>query len=180
MRPLTEEEMVAVLKKLLKFVGDNIRQLIKRSDGIYVFRLHKDRVYYSSEALMKRATAFSMNEIIAFGTCIGKFTKTKKFHLTITALDIIVPYCKCKVWVKANAEQSFLYGNHILKAGVGRITDDVEPNAGIIVYNMTDMPLGFGIASKSTSDIRKSDSSAVAVINIADIGQYVRDEQHII
>ena len=28
-----------------------------------------------------------------------------------------------KVWIKPNAEQSFLYGNHIMKAGLGRMTE---------------------------------------------------------
>jgi len=29
-----------------------------------------------------------------------------------------------KVWVKPSAELSFLYGNHVLKAGLGRITEN--------------------------------------------------------
>ena len=35
--------------------------------------------------------------LIALGTCIGKFTHTNKFMLTIGALDILAQYSKYKV-----------------------------------------------------------------------------------
>ena len=28
-------------------IGDNIRMLLERPDGIYTFRLHRERVYYA-------------------------------------------------------------------------------------------------------------------------------------
>lgn len=70
------------------------------------------------------------------------------------------------MWVKPSAELSFLYGNHVLKAGLGRITENTpqyvfifplvilfrenqslrEVNSyryqGVVVYNMADIPLG--------------------------------------
>lgn len=36
------------------------------------------------------------------------------------------PHHTTQVWVKPSAEQSFLYGNHVLKAGLGRITEDTR------------------------------------------------------
>ena len=54
MRPLTEEETKTMFEKLSKYIGDNIKLLIDRSDGAYCFRLHKDRVYYVSEKIMKQ------------------------------------------------------------------------------------------------------------------------------
>ena len=48
---------------------------------------------------------------------------------------------QCKVWVKPGAEQSFLYGNHVLKSGLGRITDNTPQYQGVIVYSMGDVPL---------------------------------------
>ncbi len=47
-----------------------------------------------------------------------------KFKLHITALPHIAQYAKNKVWVKPSSEMRFLYGNHVLKAGLGRITDN--------------------------------------------------------
>ncbi len=99
---------------------------------------------------MRKATNMGRDELISLGTCFGKFTKTRKFKLHITALDYLAQYAKVspppakkgattallqsnsiiyfnqqyKVWVKPAAEMSFLYGNHISKAGLGRITED--------------------------------------------------------
>ena len=58
MRPLTEEETKTMFEKLSKYIGDNIKLLIDRSDGAYCFRLHKDRVYYVSEKIMKQVKFF--------------------------------------------------------------------------------------------------------------------------
>ena len=44
--------------------------------------------------MMRRATNFARKKLISLGTCIGKFTKGGKFHLQITALDLIAPYAK--------------------------------------------------------------------------------------
>lgn len=48
---------------------------------------------------------------------------------------------KFKVWVKPGAEQSFLYGNHVLKSGLGRITENTMQYQGVVVYSMADVPL---------------------------------------
>jgi len=42
---------------------------------------------------------------------------------------------------------SFLYGNHILKAGLGRITENTPQNTGVVVYNMAGTPLGTYLAT---------------------------------
>ena len=35
----------------------------------------------------------------------------------------------------------FLYGNHVLKAHLGRITEDAPEHQGVVVYSMNDTPL---------------------------------------
>ena len=55
--------------------------------------------FLPSEAIMKRATNVARKNLISVGTCIGKFTKSKKFHMQITALDVIAPYAKVLVYV---------------------------------------------------------------------------------
>lgn len=50
-----------IFEKLYKFIGKNIKSLIDRPDEPYCFRLHKNRVYYTREALMKKATNVSGN-----------------------------------------------------------------------------------------------------------------------
>ena len=43
--------------------------------------------------------------------------------------------------MKPGAEQSFLYGNHIMKSGLGRITENTPQYQGVVVYSMADVPL---------------------------------------
>ena len=62
------------------------------------------------------------DELKSIGTCFGKFTKSGKFHLVVTCLDQIAKYAMYKVWVKPSGENSFLYGNHILKSHIARMT----------------------------------------------------------
>eukprot|EP01098_Paradermamoeba_levis_P007444 TRINITY_DN3078_c0_g2_i1.p1 TRINITY_DN3078_c0_g2~~TRINITY_DN3078_c0_g2_i1.p1 ORF type:complete len:136 (-),score=33.01 TRINITY_DN3078_c0_g2_i1:169-537(-) len=97
MRPLTEEETKVFFEKLAKYIGRNIKYLIDRKDGEYCFRLHNDRVFYVKEELVGKASNVSTKEIKSLGTCFGKFSKSKKFKLHITALDAIAPYAAYKV-----------------------------------------------------------------------------------
>jgi 60S ribosome subunit biogenesis protein NIP7 len=177
MRPLTEEETKALFEKLAKFIGRAVQNLINRSDAPYCFRLHKAMVYYVSEDILRKATNVSSESLISLGTCFGKFTKSRKFRLHITSLDCIAPFAKYKVWLKPTSELSFLYGNHVLKAGLGRITEDCPKYQGVVVYNMADIPLGFGVTARSTTETRKLEPTGIVAFHQADIGEYLRDEK---
>lgn len=176
MRPLTEEETRQVFEKLAKFIGANIKQLITPDCESHVFRLQKDRVYYVSESVMLRATSVARDRLAALGTCIGKFTHAKNFHLHITCLEYLSRYAEHKVWLKPSSEMSFLYGNHVLKTGLGRVTENMPKGAGVVVFNMADMPLGFGLSARSTLECRKAAPTDIVVLHQADVGQYLRDE----
>ena len=131
MRPLTEEELKAFFEKLAKYIGRGIKSMLQRPDGACCFRLHQDRVYYVSERQVKLAASFPREKLMGMGTLLGKFSKTKKFRLHVTALDQVAQYAEKKVWVKPSAEQSFLYGNHVLKAGLGRARErSAAPGGG--------------------------------------------------
>ena len=54
------------------------------------------------------------------------------------------------VWLKPTAEMSFLYGNNVIKFGLAFITEATPQDAGLVVYNMSDIPLGFGAAAQTT------------------------------
>ncbi|EFO24834.1 60S ribosome subunit biogenesis protein NIP7 [Loa loa] len=176
MRPLSDDEAEIVFRKLAHYIGDHTRSLVERGDAAYCFRLHKDRVYYCTEKLMRKAACVSREPLLSFGTCLGKFTKTKKFRMHITALDYIAPYAKCKIWVKPSAEQQFLYGNNVLKSGMNRMTESAGSHQGVVVYNMNDLPLGFGVTAKSTAECRRAGLTSVVVLHQADLGEYVRNE----
>ena len=176
MRPLTEEETTTLFEKLSQYLGDNVEKLIRRPDGNYCFRLHRDRVYYVSEALMRRSTNISRDNLVSLGTAFGKFSKTGKFRLGITCLDYLSELAQHKVWVKPSAEMSYLYGNNIVKSGLARITEDVPQYGGVVVYTMNNLPMGFGVAAQSTQYVRELDGASIVVLHQADIGEYLRLE----
>ena len=114
----------------------NIKFLIDREDEDYVFRFHKDRVYYIRAAMLKYIATIGLDELIAAGVCFGKFTKTAKFRLHITCLDYLAKYAKYKIWLKPAGEQSFVYGNHVVKAHLARMTENTPQNVGNCGYNL--------------------------------------------
>lgn len=71
---------------------------------------------------------------------------------------------------------SFLYGNHVSKAGLGRITEAAPQYAGVVVFNMQDTPLGFGVLAHSTEKCKELDPTANVVLHQADVGEYLRLE----
>ncbi|KAL5700328.1 ribosome biosynthesis protein nip7 [Ranunculus cassubicifolius] len=186
MRALDETETSVVFEKLFKFTGNNLKNIVEKSShegpdasnsgGRYCFRLQKNKVYYVSESLVKRATNISREKLIALGTCIGKFTKGGKFHLTVQCLNLLADNARHKVWLKPTSEMSFLYGNHVLKGGLGRITENTSAGDGVVVFSMSDIPLGFGVAAKSTQECRKLDPNGIVVLHQSDIGEYLRME----
>lgn len=96
--------------------------------------------------------------------------------LHITALDYIAKYAEKKVWVKPSGEQNFLYGNHVLKAHIAKITEGSERNCGVVVYTLSDMPIGFGVLGRSPEEFKLMDPTAIVVINQGDVGEYLRLE----
>jgi 60S ribosome subunit biogenesis protein NIP7 len=177
MRPLSDEELMLVLDKLKKFVGNQLSHLLDRPEAPHVFRLHKERVYYISEEILKRSIHIPRKSLVSAGTLFGKFTHSKKFRLHITCLDFIAKLSPSKIWVKSTGEQSFVYGNHIVKAHLRRVTDETPVNGGVVVLSeIGEIPIGFGTAAKTVGDIRNAGPEAIVVYHQADTGEYLRDE----
>lgn len=149
MRALTEPETQTLFRKLADYTGRSLTHLISppdstgdsRSNDRHVFRIQNSRVYYVRESVANFATSIARDNLLSLGTCLGKFTKTGKFRIHITALDIIAPHARYKVWVKPNGEMPFLYGGHIVKAHVGRWSEDCPQHQGVVVLSMDDTPL---------------------------------------
>ncbi|KAF2735932.1 60S ribosome subunit biogenesis protein NIP7 [Polyplosphaeria fusca] len=178
MRQLTEAETKTLFEKLATYCGKGISNLItdSASGDRYVFRLQKDRVYYVREKLANLATSVHRDNLLSLGTCLGKFTKTGKFRLHITALPIIAPHSRFKIWVKSNGEMPFMYGGNVLKAHVGRWTEDIPEHQGVVVLSMNDTPLGFGVSARSTAEARRLDPTGIVAFRQADVGEYLREE----
>jgi 60S ribosome subunit biogenesis protein NIP7 len=148
MRALTDVETQTLFSKLANYTGRSLNQLIaptsssgETEEDRFVFRLHESRVYYVRLSLANLATSIARESLLSLGTCLGKFTKTGKFRLHITALDVIAPHARYKIWVKPNGEMPFLYGGNIVKAHVGRWSEDCPEHQGVVVLGMDDTPL---------------------------------------
>lgn len=201
MRPLTESETQTLFTKLANYTGSSLKNLIQPLDDSpnadrYVFRLHQSRCYYVRLSIANMATSVSRHQLLSLGTCLGmppkpaslgpehtkltlntgKFTKTGKFRLHITALPILAEHARYKVWVKSNGEMPFLYGGNVVKAHVGRWSEDCPEHQGVVVYSMNDTPLGFGVTARSTQEARRLDPTAITCFRQADCGEYLREE----
>jgi 60S ribosome subunit biogenesis protein NIP7 len=73
---------------------------------------------------------------------------------------------------------SFLFFLHLLSLFPSLIlcTYFVFRNKGVVIYSMSDVPLGFGTTAKSTHECRKVDQSAIVVYHQSDVGEYLRNE----
>lgn len=87
MRSLTEEETKTLFQKLAHYTGRSLNQLIQptEEDERYVFRIQGSRVYYVKLSIANLATSIARDNLLSLGTCIGKFTRTMKFRMHITA-----------------------------------------------------------------------------------------------
>lgn len=123
---MSDEETKLFFTKLSDYLGENIKFLIERKDEAYVFRIIKDKIFYMSEKLMKLASNVGRENLVHIGTCFGKLTKGGKIKLHVTCLDYLAKYGVNKVWLKPQGEQAYVYGNHVIKAHIGRMTENIQ------------------------------------------------------
>jgi 60S ribosome subunit biogenesis protein NIP7 len=177
MRALTPEETEQLFKKLAKYIGANTKHLIEPRDGEqWVFRLHGRRVWYMPARLEKAASTIARKNMLACGTLIAKVTHNDHMRIQVTALDLIAQYSTFKLWVKPTQEQGFMYGSHVSRAGLGRITEDTPQYQGVAVFNMADVPMGFGVAALGTMQCRKCEMNSTVLFHESDVGEYLRNE----
>jgi ribosome biogenesis protein Nip4 len=72
---------------------------------------------YVSEEIMKKAGNVGRDSLISLGTCMGKFTKTRKFRLHFTALDYLAPYAQVIVDSRISTIRTLATSQFVLFAG---------------------------------------------------------------
>lgn len=50
---------------------------------------------------------------------------------------------------------------------------------GVVIFTMSDIPIGFGVTAKSTQQCRKVEGTGIVVYHQADVGEYLREEGHL-
>ena len=179
MRALTDEELSLFFTKLKKYLGNNLKHLVEdrtAEDEEKVFRMIKNRVYLISTSMLKQSSAFAKEKLLHSGVCFGQFTKTGKFRLAITCLGVLAQFSSYKVWLKNSGEQNYLYGNHVLKAHIARVSENTSKYSGVIVMNLNNVPLGFGVLAKAVEELKTTEPTAIFVFNQSDLGEYLRIE----
>lgn len=53
----------------------------------------------------------------------------------------------------------------MIKAHIGRMTDSIPQYAGVVYYSMNDLPLGFGVASRSSDETKELEPTAIIGFN---------------
>ena len=76
---------------------------------------------------MKRATSVARDQLVSLGVCVGKFTHSDKFRLTIGALELLAAHAKHKVRPpreKLRAASFALFANEacFFGGGVGSVS----------------------------------------------------------
>jgi 60S ribosome subunit biogenesis protein NIP7 len=176
MRELKPEEARKVEQRLRKYVGNNLDSVFNPT---YVLVLQGPRVFYARRDLCNKASPIPRDAIVSVGMCIGRFTKSGRFVLKITALPLLATYATDRVCVKASAEMHFVYGNHIQKTHLHRIDPETVKNAGVVVLSPNNIPLGFGVTSKAGTEVVSGDNTAIVVLRHGDTGEYLREEQSV-
>ena len=112
----------------------------------------------------------------AFAEEVGMVVEVAKADADAVAAELRAAGVAVAVVGRSTGAAKEVVVNHVLKAGLGRITEDTPQYHGVVVLNMADVPLGFGTAAKSTGEVRKLDPQGIVAFHQADVGEYLRDE----
>lgn len=173
MRPLKEEEFAKIEKKLRQYIGNNMPSFLNPLNELVY---HQQRIYYVRKDLIKKASILPRDKIVCIGTCLGRFTKAENFRLKVTSLHMLMMYSACKVKIRQTSEMNILYGNHVQRSHLCGVAPDLKKNAGVVLTTSSSIPLGFGLMTKSGSEVVAGDRTAVIVVRHGDTGEYLRDE----
>lgn len=175
MRQLTKEEYEKITAKITKYISpQNFHTNYKNDDLV----LHNQKLFHIPN-IKKYTSSIARKDLVGAGVCLGKFTKTNQFRITITSLQSLSKFASHKVWVKTTSENNFLYGNDILKAHIQKMSDNIPINSNVFVFNMNDNPIGFGVMSRGSNSLGSVSGESVAVIRQSDCGEYLREQDAI-
>lgn len=93
------------------------------------------RIIPPSLLLANLATSIARGNILSLRTLARQIHKDGEIS-NITALAVIGPHARYMVWINLNGEMPFLYGGNVLKAHVGRWSEDFPEHQGVVVYLM--------------------------------------------
>merc|ERR1712224_595947 len=96
-----------VYEKFFQFVGENVHNIDQNDEKLFFFRIKNEHVYLVRDDLIRYSSSLPRVNLISYGTCVGKFSHSGRFHLTIGALDMISQHSLNKVWLHRGSELKF-------------------------------------------------------------------------
>lgn len=176
MRKITETEQKKITSKLSKIFDISNSSFLKEKNLYY----HNKNIFIIPPNIYKNISTFPKNKIKFCGKHLGKFTRSENFYLKISCLNLLKDFINKKIWIKYSAENNFLYGNNVLKSHVFKVSENINKNEIVFLFNQNDLLLGFGITTRNYCDFEKADHNSTYVIRQCDKGEFLRDEQRII
>lgn len=164
------------MARLHYYIGDNTEELLSQ----YKLMMNNQRVFLVTDELLKACSQLGRDQIVSCGIILGKITKGENFRVSITALHTLHKYANHRVWIKSSAEMNYLYGNNALKSHIHKVSENIPMNAGVFVYTVHDVPLGFGAMAVSPTSYAKAKGGARVVLVQTDNGEYIRNERNIV
>lgn len=168
--------MKKVYQKLTSIIGTNTQAILNK----YTLYLHEKNVFLLTESEFKLLSNIPQKHIILAGKHLGRFTKSNRFFVKISAMNILEQYASKKVWIKWSAEMNVLYGNNISKSHVLKTSEDIGKNEIVFLYNPKDTLLGYGVTTRDMRSFEKADSHSSYIIRQGDMGEFLRNEQKIL
>merc|ERR1712046_528575 len=120
-----------VYEKIFQFIGKSIHDINKEGQELYFFRERERFIYFVRDSLIRRASSLLKDNLVSYGTCIGKVSHSGRFRLTIGAMDLISLKSDKKVWLERGSDLKFLYGINVLKSGLNKTTKNIPKFVGV-------------------------------------------------
>jgi ribosome biogenesis protein Nip4 len=101
--------------------------------------------------------------------------RQKELYLTLSGGAFLCPHTRKKAVIADEAEQLFLYKNHLYAKSILNLSEDVQVNDKLLVTNKQDDFLGIGQLVIPFNEVANNKTTnLVAIKNILDLGWYLR------
>jgi hypothetical protein len=176
MRSLTFEEAKFLFLKIVKYKKGNLYLFIKeKTKNLEVFRIQKFRVYETLIGITRYTNHFQEHQIASSGTCIARYTHTKRLWLTVPFLKLTTEFPPSNsLGCTRHGESQFLRGFHLPQANLGWTKGKLLRGEGVFIVGTTGINLGFGEIISSIQFFNNLNYRKTIIANQGDIGSYTR------
>ncbi|MBY9007795.1 MAG: hypothetical protein KGD63_13720 [Candidatus Lokiarchaeota archaeon] len=176
-RKIIKKTFLKISKELISFLDINLDYLYILIDKNNKLKPFPEIYYYHN--LSKYIIEQFKSNIYYAGIYFG-FIKRGDFYLSLECIEFIdnkklVPK-KIKIKVNEKAEKSILYGNNIKKKMISSLSDHIEKDNYIIIYNKFNELIALGYLIINTNEIKDLQDNRDIALNLIDKGYFLRNQ----